>query len=287
MRASGRLLAAGAVVLLAASVAHASEGEVPGTWLNWLQSVRVGGRPLVSSTAGILFAWALLAAALLALLSVLASRRLAVRAKPWQLMLEAVVGGIRSLLEGPMGERAPEFLPLIGSLMIYIAVMNLLGLVPGAISPTASLNTTAGLALVSFLAIHYIGFRESRLGYVGHFVEGVPLHIALRAKAILSLLALLPVAAMVMVSHLVNALFLPVTLSFRLYGNIFGEEQVVGSMAAMAAHSSAPWIPLQLPNMLLGVVTSIVQAIIFGMLTAVNISLVLKHKPSETEAHSH
>jgi F-type H+-transporting ATPase subunit a len=286
----GRLLflvlaPAGAIWL--ASAAHAAEGhEAPGTWLNWLQWIRIGGHSLAPGAAWIMFSWALLVAAILAVLSFLMSRRLAVRAKPWQLMAEAVVGGIRALLEGPMGERAPQFLPLIGSMMIYIACMNLLGLVPGAISPTASLNTTAALALFSFVTIHYVGFRESGIGYVKHFVEGVPLRFSPKAAAILSLLALLPVAAMVSVSHLVTALFLPITLAFRLYGNIYGEEQVVGSLAHLATQSGAPWVPIQLPNMLLGIITAVVQAIIFGMLTAVNISLVLHHDSSGHEAHA-
>jgi F-type H+-transporting ATPase subunit a len=273
--------------LCSMSAADASEGQgAPGSWLNWLQSVRVAGHPLVSGEAGIMFSWALLVAAALVLFSLLARRRLAVRAKPWQLMLEMVVKGISALLEGPMGERAAQFLPLIGSLMIYIAAMNLLGLLPGALSPTASLNTTAALALVSFITIHYIGFRESGVGYVKHFVEGVPLRFSPKAAAIISLLALLPVAAMVAVSHLVAALFLPITLAFRLYGNIYGEEQVVGSLTAMASHSHISWVPLQLPNMVLGIVTSVVQAIIFGMLTAVNISLVLRRDPRQHEPYA-
>ncbi len=288
-RRSAHILALAAMLgLLSVSAAYAAEGhETPGTWLNWLESMRIGGQPLVTTTAGLLLAWALLVALLLTMLSVVASRRLRIRARPWQLMVEAVVQAIHSLLEGPMGDRAREFVPVVGTMMIYIACMNLLGLVPGAISPTASLNTTAALALVSFATIHYVGFRESRLGYLKHFVEGVPLQYSPKVTGILSLLALLPVAAMVAVSHLVTALFLPVTLAFRLYGNIYGEEQVVGSLAQMAAHSHTPWVPIQLPNMLLGLITSVVQAMIFGMLTGVNISLVLRHGSSEDAAHSH
>jgi len=125
-----------------------------------------------------------------------------------------------------------------------------------------------------------VGFRESRLGYLKHFVEGVPLQFSFRVVAILSLLAMIPVAALVLVSHLVTAVFLPVTLAMRLYGNIMGEERVVESLIHLVAHSPGRWFPIQLPNMLLGMVTSVVQALIFSMLTAVNVSLVL-HKEHE------
>lgn len=253
-----------------------------GTWLNWLFSIEIAGHRLISNEAGLAFAWALVVAAVLAAFSLIMTRQLAVRAGPRQLALEAVVGGMRGLLESVLGERAVQFLPFVGSLFIYIAAMNLLGLIPGFLSPTSNLNITAALAIVSFAAIHYTGFRESRLGYVKHFVEGVPLRFSLRVTAILMLLAAIPVAALVMVSHLVNAVFLPVTLAMRLYGNVMGEERVIESLTGMVAHSPARWVPIQLPNMLLGVVTSLVQALIFAMLTAVNLSLVL-HRESETE----
>ena len=256
-------------------------GHLPGTWLNWIYGIEIGGRPLFSGPAWVAFGWALVAALALALVSALATRRLAVRAGPGQLLLETVVGGMKGLLETVLGRRASEFLPFVGAIFIYVATMNLIGLVPGSLSPTSNLSITAGLALVSFVAIHATGFRESRLGYVKHFVEGVPLRFSLKATAILSLLALLPVAAVVMVSHLVNAVFLPVTLAMRLYGNIMGEERVIESLVGLVAHTRQGWIPLQLPNMVLGVVTSLVQAVIFSMLTAVNLSLVLRHEDQE------
>jgi F-type H+-transporting ATPase subunit a len=219
----------------------------------------------------------------LSIASSIAARRLAVRARPRQLMLEMLIGGVRNLLETVLGERAAEFLPFIGALFIYIASMNLLGLVPGMVAPTSNLNTTASLAIISFVVIHYTGFRESKLGYLKHFVEGVPLRFSLKVTAMLTLLAMLPVAALVLVSHLVATIFLPVTLAMRLYGNVMGEEKVVESLIGLVAHSGARWIPVQLPSMALGVVTAVVQAVIFSMLTAVNLSLVLhkEHEPQE------
>ena len=272
------------MLVVAPSLAVASEGEggVPGTWLNWLLSLRVAGHALAPSPGWLTFYWALLVIAVLAIACALGTRRLAVRARPKQLMLEMFVGGICNLLETVLGRRAGEFLPFLGALFIYIACMNLLGLAPGMMAPTSNLNTTASLAIISFVVIHYTGFRESKLGYLKHFVQGVPLGFSLKASAILTLLAMLPVAALILVSHAVTTIFLPVTLAMRLYGNVMGEEKVVESLIGLVAHSPARWIPVQLPNVLLGVVTSVVQAVIFAMLTAVNLSLVL-HEEHEAE----
>ena len=284
MRRPLSVIVVAAGLLAAPALVFASEGEAkaPGTWLNWLLSVRVAGHPLAPGPAWLTFYGALLVAAALAVASFVGTRRLVVRAGPRQLTLETFIGGVRNLLQTVLGDRAGEYLPFIGALFIYIAVMNLLGLVPGMVAPTSNLNTTASLAIISFVVIHYTGFRESRLGYLKHFVEGVPLRFSFKVSAMLTLLAMLPVAALVLISHLVTAIFLPVTLAMRLYGNVMGEERVVESLTEVVAHSMARWIPVQLPNMVLGVVTSVVQAVIFAMLTAVNLSLVL-HQKQESE----
>jgi F-type H+-transporting ATPase subunit a len=165
------------------------------------------------------------------------------------------------MVVGVMGPRGVEFVPFVGALFVYIATMNLLGLVPGAMSGTANLSITAGLALVVFCVVHYVGFHRHGLGYLGHFVEGVPKR-----------LIYLPLLALIFVVHLVSELVRPVTLAFRLFGNMFAGETVILILIALVApfylRTHIP-LPLQLPNMMLEVLIAVVQAIVFSMLAVV------------------
>jgi len=242
----------------------------PSTWLDWLLSLRVAGKPLFHSEAALAFAWSLVAIIALVILSTAGTRRLSMKPRGLQTLLETVVGGLRSLVEGVMGPRGVEFVPFIGTLFIYIALMNLMGLVPGFMAPTSNLSITAALAVVVFVVVQYQGFRERGMGYPKHFVEGVPLRAVY-----------LPLAALVFVIHVIGEIFRPVTLALRLRGNIMAGETVViilvGLGAVLMAKVKVP-VPLQLPNLLLEVLVGFVQATIFCMLTAVYLSGVLKEE---------
>ena len=264
---------AGLILLCWSSQAFAEEqgGPVhPHTWLDWVLSLRVAGKPLFHGEAALAFAWSLVAIIALVILSTAGTRRLSMRPRGLQTLLEMVVGGLRSLVEGVMGPRGVEFVPFIGTLFIYIALMNLMGLLPGFMAPTSNLSITAALAAVVFVVVQYQGFRERGIGYPKHFVEGVPLRAVY-----------LPLAALVFVIHLIGEIFRPVTLALRLRGNIMAGETVVvilvGLGAVVMAKVKVP-VPLQLPNLLLEVLVGFVQATIFCMLTAVYLSGVLKEE---------
>jgi len=271
------LTAAGAcwAVVLAAGAAMAAEEALPHpqTWLDWLSGVKVGGRPLVSGQAGLAFAWSLVAIVLLALVSAVGTRRLAMRPKGMQTVLEIVVGGLRSLVVGVMGPRGVDFVPFVGTLFIYIAFMNLMGLVPGFMAPTSNLSITAGLALMVFGTVQYCGVRAQGIGYLRHFVEGVPMQFPY-----------VLLAPLVFVIHLVGEVFRPVTLALRLFGNLMAEETAVLILIGLVAGLARHWIPVpvQVPNLMLGVLVSLVQAAIFSMLTMVYIAGAL-HRPEPAE----
>jgi len=268
------LAASLAGLLGAAPALAAEEGGMPHpqTWLNWIMSVEVGGRPLFHSEAVLAFAWSLVAVLILTLVAVLGTRRLSLQPRGLQTPLEMIVGALRGMVTSVMGPRGGDFLPFIGTLFIYIALMNLMGLIPGFMSPTANLNITAGLGLIVFVVVQYYGFREQGLRYLRHFIAGVPPQFPY-----------VLLAPLVFAVHLVGELFRPVTLALRLFGNLMAEETVVLILIGLVAGMARHWIPIpiQLPNMVLGLLVSLVQAAIFSMLATVYLAGVVAHVESE------
>ena len=269
---SGAFLSIGLGGATAAFAATGGEGGHQGTWLSWLYSVRVGGRPLVASEAGMAFAWSLVAILALTTMAMLGTRRLSIVPRGPQAPLEMLVGALRGMLINVMGPRGVDFLPFIGSLFIYIAFMNLLGLVPGFMAPTSNLSITAGLAIVVFVTVHYHGVRESGVGYLKHFIEGVPLQFPY--------ILLTP---LVFAVHLVGEVVRPVTLALRLFGNMLAGHLVLLILIGLVVGLARRGIPLpvQLPNMALEIIVAIVQAMVFSLLAAVYIAGVLHHREAE------
>ena len=193
---------------------------------------------------------------ILTVVSILASRRLETIPKGNQNFFELVVTMLLDLMNDVMGHDARRFFPLVGSLAFFILTSNLLGLIPGFDSPTGNLNTTASCAVVVFFATHYYGVKKHGLKYVKHFIGPVwwlsPLMIPIE-----------------IISHLVR----PVSLSIRLFGNIFGGHLVLGIFAALLPL----FIPL--PMMVMEIFVAFVQTIVFIMLSMIYISL------SVEEAH--
>jgi F-type H+-transporting ATPase subunit a len=168
----------------------------------------------------------------------------------WEWAYESLEGFARSLIGDEEGRR---FAPLLGTFFLYILFLNLGGIVPGFVSPTAALNTTVALALCCFLAVQYHGFRARGLGYLLHFV-GEPLWLA-------------PINIPI---HILGELARPLSLSVRLFGNIFGEDTVIAQLITLGVivigvRGFIP-IPAQFPMLLFGIFGSFVQALVFTML---------------------
>lgn len=164
-----------------------------------------------------------------------------------QLALEAIVGGLLSMLEEYVGHKGRRFLALVGTLGVFILCGNLLGLVPGFMSPTSNLNVTVGCAVVSFLYYNFQGVREQGLRhYLKHFVGPIPLMAPI----------MIPIE---IISHFSRIL----SLSFRLFGNIFGEELVILILASLV-----PFL-VPLPMMFFAIFTGVLQAFVFVMLTTI------------------
>ena len=164
-----------------------------------------------------------------------------------QLVLEGLVGGLLSLLRDNVGPKGRPFLGLVGTLALFILVSNLFGLVPFFSSPTVSINMPVGCALVAFFYYNYQGIRaQGAKKYFAHFLGPSP-YLAV---------VMLPIE---IISHLSRVL----SLSVRLFGNIFGEELVVVVFAFLVP------LVIPVPMMAFGVFGSTLQAFVFTMLTVI------------------
>lgn len=188
---------------------------------------------------------------------------------------------LRGFCVNQLGPGAEKYMPLLGSLLVYILVMNLFGLLPGFATPTTSLNMTVALALVVFFTVQYLGFKEHGLGYLKHFI-GEPMGDEFLMKALY--IALIP---MMLVIHVIGEFAKPLSLSIRLFGNMFGEETGIIRMTALGAMVFAVTyvpVPVQFINVVLHLIIAPVQAYIFFLLTAAYIQMATTHEGEDRDA---
>ena len=187
--------------------------------------------------------------ALLALLSFLATRKLSVYPGTSQNVMEVIIGGFDGLLNEIMGHNGRKFFPLIATLGLFILASNLIGLVTGIESPTANINTNAAMAIVVFLSTHVVGVKEHGLKYYKQFMGPVwwltPLMVPIE-----------------LISHISR----PLSLTFRLFGNIKGEDIVLLVVLFLVPY----FVPI--PVFILMIFTSLVQTLVFMLLAMMYIA---------------
>ncbi len=175
-----------------------------------------------------------------------------------QNIMETFVGGIVAMGADTMGEEnARRYMPLIGSLALVIFVSNMIGVIPGFESPTSNINFTLSLALIVFVYYNYLGIKKNGVvAYFKHFMGPMP--------------ALAPLMFPIeIISHLSRI----VSLSFRLFGSIRGDD-----MFLMVLLMLVPWV-LPLPGFFMLTAFGFLQAFIFSILTYVYIagSIMMEH----------
>ncbi|MDH7499338.1 MAG: F0F1 ATP synthase subunit A [candidate division NC10 bacterium] len=216
---------------------------------SWIDFIAHGlGVHIPPQLEHVLMTWVVMV--LLIVPSFLLTRRLKGTPGAGQNLLEFLVEMLQDFLESMMGPKGKRYLPLIGTLTLFILFSNLLGLVPGFHSPTNNLNTTVACALVVFFSTHIIGIKEQGLRrYLRHFTGPV--------------WWLAPIMVPVeVIGHLAR----PVSLSVRLFGNIFGEDAVLVILLSLVP------LLIPLPMMFLAVFTSVVQTFVFVMLSTLYIA---------------
>jgi len=171
-----------------------------------------------------------------------------------QNFFEVVVEGLEDFMVSITGPEGRFFFPFIGTIFLYIMACNLLGLVPGFYSPTANINTPLSMALCTFILTHIIGVKFHGIKYIKQFMGPVwwlaPLMFPLE-----------------LIGHFARVL----SLSVRLFGNIFGKETVLAILFMLGGLFLAP-----LPILFLGILVSFIQALVFMLLSIVYFVLAME-----------
>jgi F-type H+-transporting ATPase subunit a len=208
---------------------------------------------------------------LLVIAAILATRSPQRIPQGMQNLMEYALEFVRDLTKNQIGEKEYRpWVPFIGTLFLFIFVANWSGaLIPWKLirlpegelaAPTNDINTTVALALLVSLAYFYAGFRKKGLGYFAKYIQPTPI--------------LLPIA-------ILEDFTKPLSLSFRLFGNILADELVVGVLVLL--------IPLfvPLPVMILGLFTSAIQALVFATLAAAYVHEALEGHGDEHHEEAH
>jgi F-type H+-transporting ATPase subunit a len=170
-----------------------------------------------------------------------------------QIVLEDLVALVGGMLDEDIGHKGRRYITLVATIGTFILIGNLMGLVPGLIPATMDINVTLGCALTVWVYYHWQGMKEQGLvAYLKHFAAppGIPVFLAP---------IMLPIEV---ISHVSRVL----SLSIRLFGNVFGEKLVVLILASIV-----PFV-IPLPIMFLGVIIGTLQAFIFMKLTMIYLS---------------
>ena len=189
-----------------------------------------------------------------------------------QNLVEMLLEALSNLFESVMGKEARKYTPFLGTLFIYIWFMNLAGLIPFFKSSTSSINTTAALAITVFLYVQYTGIKRlGPWGYIHHLL-GSPNDAITWVMAPINL----PI-------HLIGELAKPFSLALRLFGNITGEDILIGAFVSlgimfMGLFGSPVGFPFQIPFILLALLTSTIQALVFTMLSTIYFFMMLPHE---------
>jgi len=202
--------------------------------------------PIPIGTA-IVATWAIIAT--LVCICWIGLRRPQVQPGGLQLVLEVIVETISAQVEEIIRRDPRPYLPLIGTLFLFVVFANLSGTIPGVKPPTGHIETPAALAAIVFLSVHYFGIRKQGLGkYLAHYTRPN--------------LLLLPLNALAEVTRTFS-------LMVRLFGNIMSHEFVLAIVAYLAG------LLLPIPFMLLGVLIGLIQAYIFTILATVFVGAAL------------
>jgi len=186
---------------------------------------------------------------ILIVVAVLATKAISIVPSGAQNLMEVVVTGIEDLMVETMGEEGKAYFPMIATFALFILVSNLIALIPGFYPPTANLNTNAALALTVFVMTHVIGFKKHGGAYLKHFMGPI-----------------LWLAPLIFIIEIIGHLARPLSLTLRLFGNMWGHEIVLMIFLMLVP------LFLPIPMMLMGVLIAFIQTFVFTLLAMIYIA---------------
>jgi F-type H+-transporting ATPase subunit a len=170
----------------------------------------------------------------------------------WEVML----GGLMDFFAENLGEKGAKLLfPMMATFFFYIILANIIGLIPGFMSPTSNLNITLGMAIIVWVTHHVLGFKHHGLSYYKHFMGPSPV-----------------LAPFMFLLELISNFARLISLSMRLFGNIFAKEVLLSVLFMLAGAFFAP-----LPILCLGVLVSVIQAVVFVLLSVIYCAGAMEH----------
>ena len=207
--------------------------------------------------ATIVFTWAVMA--LMVLGSRIVTRKLTseTQLSRWQNLMEVLVTGMRDQIRDISRQDPGEYLPFVGTLFLFIAVCNILGIVPGFEPPTGSLSTTAALAACVFVAVPLYGIAQKGLSYFGQYIKP---------------------SVFMLPFNIMGELSRTIALAVRLFGNVMSGSMLAAILLAVA--------PLVFPILMqaLGLLTGLIQAYIFAILAMVYIAAATRVRQEQGQA---
>lgn len=170
--------------------------------------------------------------------------------KGTQNFFEVMTDAMLKLVEDNIGHHWGKTLfPFICTIFMFILLCNLMGLVPGFMTPTSNVNTNAAMAVPVFLATHYYGIRIHGIKYINHFLG------PMRS------IAALPLMILMFIVEFIGHIARPLTLTVRLFGNMTAKHILLLVLAVLA-----PWV-IPTAILALGVLVGVVQALVFALLS--------------------
>ena len=207
-----------------------------------LDTITLGGQTV--EFKHVFFTW--LAMGILFALGLIVRRRLTLVPGKLQSVMEVLIGGLDDFAVNSAGDKIKPFVPFLITLFLYILVQNLMGLVPLFDAPTANINTNLGMAVCVFLLYHIVGMKKHGVSYIKQFTGPLPALMPL----------MLPIELMTHCARIVS-------LTLRLFGNIRGEEIVMGVLFMLLPVIST------YPMFFLFLLVKFLQAFVFYMLTMI------------------
>jgi len=187
----------------------------------------------------------------------------------FQLAVESLLNLVKSIVP----HHSESYLPMMAGVFIYIFISNLLGVFPGLLPPTENLNTNYAVAITVFVFYHYMGLkRVGFASYMQHFIGP-----NLGSSIGMLLFRVLFFAPLMFVIEIISHSIRPLSLSLRLFGNIFGDHQVLSVFADLTSHGNGVvlfFVPIVF--LAFGIFVSFVQAFVFTLLSTVYVGLAVE-----------